>query len=67
MSRWFGLKFNVRMPHNGFVFGVSIDFYDWEEDTPWTSIVFRILFLTIIYDYGEGDKEKEIYNKQYEK
>jgi len=55
------------MPHNGFVFGASIDFYDWEEDTPWASIVFRILFLTIIYDYGEGDKEKEIYNKQYEK
>jgi hypothetical protein len=46
--------------------GISWDFFDWEEDTPWNSFVFRILFLTIVYDQGYGDDNKEFYNNRYE-
>lgn len=64
MSKWFGLKVNFKWPHDGFVFGFSLDYYDETEDLPWESIVFRILFITVIYDYGYGDDTKDIYNNQ---
>ena len=64
MSKWFGLKVNFKWPHDGFVFGFSLDYYDETKDLPWESIVFRILFITIIYDYGYGDDTKDIYNNQ---
>tara|TARA_R110001592_G_scaffold307936_2_gene581888 strand:+ start:108 stop:308 length:201 start_codon:yes stop_codon:yes gene_type:complete len=63
-SKWFGLKFNFRWPHEGICFGLSIDLYDWEEKTPWSSVVFRVLFLTVIYDYGWGDDSRKMYNSQ---
>ena len=34
------------------------------EDLPWESYVFRIAFITAIYDWGWGDETKEIYNNQ---
>ena len=49
-------------PHEGICLGFSIDFFDWEENTPWNSIVCRFLFLTVMYDYGYGEHDKEIYN-----
>lgn len=64
MNKWFGLKVNFKWPHEGFVFGLSIDFFDWEENSPWDSIVVRFLFLTVIYDYGWGEEDKEAYNNQ---
>ena len=63
-NKWFGLKLNFKWPHEGICLGFSIDFFDWEENTPWSSIVFRFLFLTVIYDYGWGEDDKEIYNNQ---
>ena len=45
MNKWFGLKFNFKWPHDGFVFGFSIDYYDPTEDLPWESYVFRIAFV----------------------
>ena len=38
--------------------------FDEEEDTPWCSILVRFLFLTVVYDFGFGDDNKEIYNNQ---
>ncbi len=63
-SKWFGVKVNFKWPHDGFVLGFSLDHYEETEDLPWESIVFRTLFITIIYDYGYGDDTKEIYNNQ---
>ena len=64
MNKWYGLKFNFRWPHEGFCLGISIDFYDWEEIHPWSSIVLRILFFTVVLDIGEGEEEKQTYNDQ---
>ena len=64
MNKWFGVKFNFKWPHEGFVFGFSLDYYDPTEDLPWESYVFRIAFITVIYDWGWGDDAKEIYNNQ---
>ena len=61
-SKWFGVKLNFKWPHEGICLGFSIDFFDWEENTPWNSIVCRFLFLTVMYDYGYGEHDKEIYN-----
>jgi|TARA_B100000035_G_C20910230_1_gene513618 hypothetical protein len=63
-DRWFGLSFNLKWPHDGFCLGIAYDFYDWEEDTPWTSILVRFLFLTIVFDYGVGEDAKEMYNNR---
>jgi len=64
MEKWFGIKFNFKHPHEGICLGLSIDFFDWEEDNPWCSIVVRFLFITVIYDYGWGEDDKEFYNNQ---
>jgi len=61
-NKWFGIGINFRWPHEGFVLGISWDFLDWEEDTPWNSFIFRIGFLSILYDVGYGEDSKEIYN-----
>ena len=63
-SKWFGLKLNFKWPHEGFCVGFSIDHFDADEGLPWESIVFRALFLTVVYDYGWGDDSREIYNNQ---
>ena len=63
-NRWFGFKFNVRWPHDGFCFGFCIDHYEETDELPWASLVFRILFLTVIYDVGFGEQNKEVYNNQ---
>jgi len=63
-SKWFGLSFNFKWPHEGFVFGFSYDFFDWEESIPWSSVAFRIAFLTIVADFGYGEDSKEIYNNR---
>ena len=63
-SKWFGLKLNFKWPHEGICFGISFDFFEEDEQCPWNSIVVRCLFLTIIYDVGYGDDNKEIYNNQ---
>ena len=64
LEKWFGMSINFKWPHEGICFGVSIDFYDYEENSPWNSIVLRILFLTIVYDYGYGEDAKELYNNR---
>ena len=64
MDKWFGLKLNIKWPHEGICFGISFDFFEEDEQCPWNSIVVRCLFLTIIYDVGYGDDNKEIYNNQ---
>ena len=43
-SKWFGLKFNFKWPHEGICIGFSIDYFDADEGMPWESIVFRLLF-----------------------
>jgi hypothetical protein len=63
-SKWFGLKLNFKWPHEGFCLGFSIDYFDADEGLPWESIVFRVLFLTVIYDYGWGDDSREMYDNQ---
>ena len=63
-NKWFGLGVNFKWAHEGFVLGISWDFFDWEEDTPWNSVVFRIGFFTLLYDVGYGDDNKEIYNNR---
>ena len=55
---------NFKWPHEGICLGLSVDFFDWEEDNPWNSIVIRFLFITVIYDYGWGEEDKEFYNNQ---
>ena len=62
MDKWFGFCINFKYPHEGFCLGISIDFFEEEEKTPWSSIVVRILFLTLTYDFGFGDENKHIYN-----
>ena len=64
MEKWFGFKVNFKWPHEGICFGISLDFYDEDPICPWSSIVIRILFLTMVYDVGFGDDNKEIYNNQ---
>jgi|TARA_B100000780_G_scaffold230225_1_gene169938 hypothetical protein len=63
-TKWFGFKFNLKWPHEGWCIGFSYDHYDETEDAPWASFIFRTFFLTIVYDYGFGDESKEIYNDQ---
>ena len=64
MNNWFGFSVNFKWPHDGFVLGISWDFWDWSEEAPCTSCMIRIGFISIIIDYGYGDGEKEIYNNQ---
>jgi len=64
MDKWFGLRVNFKWPHEGICFGLAIDFFDEDESAPWCSIIVRILFLTIIYDFGYGEDNKEQYNNQ---
>jgi len=64
MSKWFGLSINFKWPHEGICLGFSIDFYDAELDSPWSSIVFRLLFITVVYDYGYGEETKQEYNNR---
>ena len=64
MSKWFGLSVNFKWPHEGICLGFSIDFYDVELDSPWSSIVFRLLFITVVYDYGYGEETKQEYNNR---
>ena len=64
MNNWFGFSVNFKWPHDGFVLGISWDFWDWSEEAPWTSCMIRIGFVAIIIDYGYGDTAKEIYNNQ---
>ena len=45
MNKWYGVKFNIKWPHDGFVFGFAIDYYEPAEGLPWESYVFRIAFL----------------------
>ena len=35
MNKWFGFKINFKWPHDGFVFGFSIDYYEPTDDLPW--------------------------------
>lgn len=64
MNKWFGLSFNFKWPHEGICLGLAIDFYDAEFDQPWSSIYFRFLFVTVMYDYGYGEETKEEYNNR---
>ena len=48
----------------GICLGLAIDFFDEEEDSPWCNILVRFLFLTIVYDFGYGEDNKEQYNNQ---
>jgi|TARA_B100000780_G_scaffold276569_1_gene245407 hypothetical protein len=64
MERWFGLKFNFKWPHEGWCIGFSYDHYDATEDLPWESLVLRLFFLTVVYDYGYGEDAQDIYNDQ---
>ena len=64
MNSWYGIAVNFKWPHDGFVLGISWDFWDWSEEAPWTSCMLRIGFVAIIIDYGYGDTAKEIYNNQ---
>ena len=64
MNKWFGLSINFKWPHEGICLGLAIDFFDEEEDSPWCSILVRFLFLTISYDFGYGEDNKEQYNNQ---
>ena len=57
-SKWFGFKLNFKWPHEGFCFGFSIDHFDTDENMPWETIVFRVLFLTVIYDMVGTDFPK---------
>ena len=34
------------------------------EDLPWESLVLRLFFLTVVYDYGYGEDAQDIYNDQ---
>tara|TARA_B110000914_G_scaffold205690_1_gene201021 strand:- start:184 stop:393 length:210 start_codon:yes stop_codon:yes gene_type:complete len=63
---WYGLGVNFKWPHDGFVLGISWDFFEWDEDSPWASFIFRIAFLTIMYDVGYGDDDKEIYTNRFD-
>tara|TARA_B100000780_G_C20992457_1_gene396913 strand:- start:192 stop:386 length:195 start_codon:yes stop_codon:yes gene_type:complete len=64
MDKWFGIMVNFKWPHEGFCLGISLDFFDEDEETPWCSIVFRILFFTLVYDFGYGEDNKETYNNK---
>jgi hypothetical protein len=64
-SKWFGIGINFKWPHEGCVLGISWDFFDWEENTPWNSFVLRILFLTVVYDQGYGEDNKDLYNSNF--
>tara|TARA_R100001244_G_scaffold51246_1_gene44648 strand:+ start:859 stop:1056 length:198 start_codon:yes stop_codon:yes gene_type:complete len=64
LDRWFGFRFVFKWPHDGFVFGFAIDYYEPTEGLPWESYVFRIAVFTIIYDWGWGEETKQIYNNQ---
>ena len=64
MNSWYGIAVNFKWPHEGFALGISWDFFDWEEATPWNSIVFRILFITVVYDQGYGEEDKDFYNNR---
>jgi len=64
MNSWFGFAVNFKWPHDGFVLGISWDFFDYSDECPWTSCIVRIGFVSLLFDYGYGDDNKEIYNNQ---
>jgi|TARA_R110000803_G_scaffold41011_2_gene88369 hypothetical protein len=64
MNSWFGFAVNFKWPHDGFVLGISWDFFDYNDECPWTSCIVRIGFVSLLFDYGYGDDNKEIYNNQ---
>ena len=63
MNKWFGFKVNFKWPHDGFVFGFSIDYYEPTDDLPWESYVFRVAFITMIYDFGLNKERSRIYEQ----
>jgi|TARA_B100000780_G_scaffold1294_1_gene1062 hypothetical protein len=64
MNSWYGIAVNFKWPHDGFVLGISWDFFDWNDECPWTSCILRIGFISVLFDYGYGDENKDIYNNQ---
>ena len=39
MNSWFGFAVNFKWPHDGFVLGISWDFFDYNDECPWTSCI----------------------------
>ena len=64
MEKWFGFQFNVKWPHDGFNLGIGFEIFDASDDCPWSSLVIRCLFITVVYNVGYGDDSADTYNNQ---
>jgi hypothetical protein len=64
MERWIGLLFNFKWPHDGFTFGIGFEVFEYSDDYPWSSLVIRCLFATVIVNVGYGIDAAEKYNNQ---